>query len=71
MEKSPLTRAERLHLPLRQDQEPLVVGDQKGIVVVWPDGHSSRFSWSDLRQTCRCAECRRQREEENALISLL
>jgi DUF971 family protein len=71
MEKPQLPRRESLRTPLRQDQEPLVVGDQKGIVVVWPDGHSSRFSWSDLRQSCRCAECRRRREEETFFISLL
>jgi hypothetical protein len=48
----------------RANQEPLVVGDQRGIVVVWPDQHRARFSWLELRQACPCAECRQQREEQ-------
>ncbi len=38
-------------------REGLVVWDQQGLVVVWPDGHSSRFSWTALRQGCPCPEC--------------
>lgn len=45
-------------------REGLVVWDQKGLVVLWPDGHCSRFPWTALRQACLCPECRKQREEE-------
>ena len=52
----------------RQDQqvnerEGLVVWDQKGLVVLWPDGHCCRFSWELLRQFCQCAECLKKREQ--------
>ena len=32
------------------EQEPIVVTDRKGIVIVWPDQHVQRFPWSVLRQ---------------------
>jgi hypothetical protein len=32
------------------EQEPIVVIDRKGIVIVWPDQHVQRFPWSVLRQ---------------------
>ncbi|MBI3303188.1 MAG: DUF971 domain-containing protein [Deltaproteobacteria bacterium] len=48
------------------EREGIVVWDQKGLVVLWPDGHCSRFSWDVLRQACLCAECRRQCEEQKA-----
>jgi DUF971 family protein len=43
----------------KEGHEPdgVVVWDQKGIVVVWADGHRSRFSWEMLRRACPCAEC--------------
>jgi hypothetical protein len=34
----------------REEQEPLVLGDRYGIVVVWPDRYVRRFSWEVLRQ---------------------
>jgi len=45
-----------------EEREPdgVVVWDQKGIVVVWSNGHRSRFSWEALRRACPCAECREQ-----------
>jgi DUF971 family protein len=46
---------------LGTDQEGLVIWDQKGVVVVWPDGHRSRLPWAALRAACECAECRAQR----------
>ncbi|HEV8716498.1 MAG TPA: gamma-butyrobetaine hydroxylase-like domain-containing protein [Candidatus Binatia bacterium] len=48
------------------EPEGMVVWDQKGLVVLWPDGHCSRFPWAALRQACLCAECRKQREEQKA-----
>jgi DUF971 family protein len=48
------------------EQEGLVVWDQKGLVVLWPDGHCSRFPWAALRQACLCAECRKHREEKES-----
>ena len=37
--------------------EGLVVWDQKGVVIVWPDGHRSRLPWATLRAACPCWEC--------------
>jgi len=48
------------------EPEGLVVWDQRGLVVLWPDGHCSRFPWAALRQACLCAECRKQHEEQKA-----
>jgi hypothetical protein len=48
------------------EPEGLVVWDQKGLVVLWPDRHCSRFSWDALRQACLCDRCRRPREEQKA-----
>jgi DUF971 family protein len=42
--------------------EGIVAWDQKGLVVLWPDGHRSRFSWAMLRQACRCPECQKQKK---------
>ncbi len=44
----------------KKEQDGLVVWDQQGLVVVWPDKHRSRFSWEALRHGCLCAECREQ-----------
>jgi DUF971 family protein len=55
------THASREHSASRA-QEGIVVWDQQGVVVVWPDGHSTRLSWATIRQACQCAECREQRE---------
>jgi len=41
-----------------KEQDGFVVWDQQGLVVMWPDKHSSRFSWEALRHICLCAECR-------------
>ena len=38
------------------------LGD-KELLIVWKDGHQSRFSLAELRKTCPCATCRAQREE--------
>jgi DUF971 family protein len=48
------------------EREGLVVWDQKGLVILWPDGHCSRFPWAVLRQSCLCAECRGKREDQQA-----
>jgi len=39
------------------NQEAIIVWDQKGIVVMWQDGHRSRFSWQALRANCACGDC--------------
>lgn len=44
-------------------REGIVVWDQKGLVVLWPDGHCSRFAWTMLRQACQCTECCKRKEE--------
>ena len=46
-----------------QEREGIVVWDQNGVVVLWPDGHCSRFSWEMLRQSCQCAECQTRQEQ--------
>jgi hypothetical protein len=43
----------------------LVVWDRNGLVVVWPDGHRSRFPWAGLRQICRRAERQHQQQQHN------
>jgi DUF971 family protein len=52
----PMDTANHIELP----QEGLIVWDQKGVVVVWSDGHRSRLLWTALRAACPCAECRGQ-----------
>jgi DUF971 family protein len=49
------------------EREGIVVWDQKGLVVLWPDGHCSRFPWDALRQACACAECCAQRKEQQSV----
>jgi DUF971 family protein len=49
-----------------KEHEGIIVWDQNGVVVVWPDGHRSRLLWTSLRNACECAECRQQRETTDA-----
>jgi DUF971 family protein len=44
---------------IKAGQEGIIVWDHKGVVIMWPEGHSSRFAWSTLRSLCTCAECQR------------
>ena len=46
-----------------KEHEGIVVWDKKGVVVLWPDGHRSRLSWSVLRQACQCLECQKREQE--------
>jgi DUF971 family protein len=39
------------------DHEGMIAWDQRGLVVLWPDGHRSSLSWVALRAACQCAEC--------------
>ena len=34
----------------------------RGVVLTWADGTTSRFGLEELRQHCPCAECRNRRE---------
>lgn len=56
-------RNEELYITNKAEREGLVVWDHTGLVVLWPDGHRHRFSWTALRQACLCAECGQQRGE--------
>jgi DUF971 family protein len=58
------SREHDLYSKKETEREGIVVWDQKGLVVLWPDGHCSRFPWTALRQACLCAECRTRREEQ-------
>jgi DUF971 family protein len=35
---------------------------ERGVTIVWEDGHESRFDLVDLRTSCQCAACRGLRE---------
>ena len=39
------------------NQDGIIVWDQKGVVIMWQDGHRSRFSWQALRGNCMCVDC--------------
>jgi DUF971 family protein len=49
--------AERKTPTKEQEREGIVVWDQRGLVVVWPDGQSSRFSWETLQHLSLCTMC--------------
>jgi Gamma-butyrobetaine hydroxylase-like, N-terminal len=51
-------------------REPIVVGDQHGIVIAWPDKHTSRFLWADLRQACPCVKCQNKQEISTSAASI-
>jgi hypothetical protein len=53
----------------RMGQEGIIVWDQKGVVVVWPDGHCTRLAWTVLRKICQCLECREQREPPEMFVT--
>jgi DUF971 family protein len=63
---NPRLQEPALHNKEDATREGIVVWDQKGLVVRWPDGHCSRFLWEVLRQVCLCAECRTSRTEQTA-----
>jgi hypothetical protein len=46
------------------EREGIVMWDQKGLVVRWPDGHCSHFLWEALRRACRCPACQLPRDEQ-------
>jgi DUF971 family protein len=55
--------------PPRPDtrREGILVWDQKGIVIMWADGHRSRFSWTALRSACACNDCQQQQFRDCSL----
>jgi len=63
--KEPFAQPQTQHLAnahSKEKDEPIVVADQHGVVVSWPDKHTSRFFWADLRQACPCEQCRAVRQ---------
>jgi len=60
---STLAQGQRI---LTTKQEGIVVWDQHGLIVVWPDGHCSRFAWTALRQGCPCSECHPSQTQDEA-----
>jgi DUF971 family protein len=44
----------------KANQDGIIVWDQKGVVIMWQDGHRSRFSWQALRGSCACQDCQAQ-----------
>ncbi|MBI3247511.1 MAG: DUF971 domain-containing protein [Deltaproteobacteria bacterium] len=61
--------AEKMALQNEQKREGLVVWDQRGVVVAWGDGQSSRFSWETLRHLSLCTDCREQNPRQPAASS--
>lgn len=51
---------------IKGSQEGVIVWDHKGVVIMWPEGHSSRFAWSMLRSLCTCAECQGNTVQEKS-----
>ena len=52
-----------------QTQEGIVVWDQEGMVIAWPDGLARRFSWDFLRQLSLNKELSGQSaQQESALV---
>ena len=50
-------------------QEGIVVWDQEGMVIAWPDGLARRFSWDLLRQLSMNKELSGQSaQQESALV---
>ena len=53
----------------RKIQEGIVVWDQEGMVIAWPDGLARRFSWDLLRQLSMNKELSGQSaQQESALV---
>ena len=42
----------------------------RGVVLAWADGTTSRFGLEELRQQCPCAECRNRRDRNQAVWPL-
>lgn len=51
----------------KMNQDGIIVWDQKGVVIMWQDGHRSRFSWQALRGNCTCADCQSQDLKQSAV----
>jgi DUF971 family protein len=51
--------------PSKKERDGVVVWDQHGLVVLWPDGYSSRFSWDTLRHLSLCRDCQTQTGQED------
>ena len=49
--------AEAAHVQGKANQDGIIVWDRKGLVIMWQDGHRSRFFWQELRNNCVCHDC--------------
>jgi DUF971 family protein len=54
----------------KANQEGIIVWDPKGIVIMWHDGHRSRFFWQGLRANCSCKDCQPHRSSHTDSIKL-
>jgi len=52
-----------------KDNNGIVVWDQRGLVVMWPDRSANRFSWETLRHISLCAECQKPSPHSPLLLS--
>jgi hypothetical protein len=50
----------------KRAREGLVVWDQQGLVVVWPDGQSRRFSWETLQHLSLCPTCHQHGAQQSS-----
>ena len=48
-------------------QPRLEVDPDDGLLIEWPDGHQSRYTFADLRAMCPCAACRDERDRPGVL----
>ncbi len=59
--------AQQSTFPSKAVSEGIVVWDQRGVVVRWPNGDSSHFPWETLRHVSLCEDCREQSHQNEAV----
>ena len=45
--------------------------DETSLLIEWSDGHSRRYAFSELRNSCPCATCREKRKTPAPLLRVL